>query len=46
MINNFKDLKIWQKGMDLTKNVYITTSKFPINFISDKGFKMIYENIK
>ena len=30
MINNFKDLKIWQKGMDLTKNVYVATSRFPI----------------
>lgn len=28
-IKNFKDLKIWQKGMDLAKVVYQITESFP-----------------
>jgi four helix bundle protein len=28
-IENFKDLNIWQKGMDLVELVYTLTSKFP-----------------
>src|SRR4051812_11009457 len=28
-IQSFKQLKIWQKGIDLTLNVYSVTNKFP-----------------
>ena len=28
-IKNFKDLKIWQKGMELAKEVYLITDVFP-----------------
>jgi four helix bundle protein len=28
-IKSFKDLKIWQQGIDLTRKVYLVTSKFP-----------------
>jgi len=28
-IKNFKDLKIWQRGMELTKAVYEITDSFP-----------------
>jgi len=28
-IRNFKDLKIWQKGIELAKEVYHITSSFP-----------------
>lgn len=28
-IRNFKQLKIWQKGIDIVKDIYILTMKFP-----------------
>ncbi len=28
-VHNFKELKIWQKSMDLTEHIYKLTSKFP-----------------
>ena len=28
-INNFQDLRIWQKGIEVVKNIYILTKKFP-----------------
>ncbi len=28
-INDFKDLKIWQKGMDIAENCYYLTQSFP-----------------
>ena len=28
-INDFKDLRIWQKGMDIAKECYFLTKKFP-----------------
>lgn len=28
-MNNYKDLKIWQKSIDLAEKVYILTSTFP-----------------
>ena len=37
MINNFKDLKIWHKGIDLVINIYKLTSKFP----SEEKFGLI-----
>ncbi|MEK7062188.1 MAG: four helix bundle protein [Patescibacteria group bacterium] len=30
MFNNFKDLKIWNKGINLVVDIYKLTSKFPI----------------
>ena len=30
MFNNFKDLKIWSKGIDLVIDIYKLTSKFPL----------------
>ena len=29
MIQSFRDLNVWRKGMDLTVRVYETTEKFP-----------------
>jgi four helix bundle protein len=28
-VQNFKDLRIWQLGMDIAKNVYLLTKDFP-----------------
>ena len=28
-INNFRDLRVWQAGMDLVENVYLLTRSFP-----------------
>jgi len=28
-IKNFEDLRIWQKGIEVVKDVYILTKKFP-----------------
>lgn len=28
-MHQFKELKVWQKGRELVKNVYLTTHKFP-----------------
>lgn len=28
-MNNYKELKVWQKSMDLVEKVYILTSSFP-----------------
>lgn len=28
-INSFKDLKIWQKGMEIVSDIYILSKKFP-----------------
>ena len=28
-IKNFQDLRIWQKGMEVVKDIYIVTKKFP-----------------
>lgn len=28
-MNNFRELKVWQKGIELVKEVYSVTSKFP-----------------
>jgi len=28
-IYSFRDLKIWQKGLDITKEIYALTNKFP-----------------
>lgn len=28
-IRNFKQLKIWQKGIEIVKNIYLLTMKFP-----------------
>jgi four helix bundle protein len=28
-INNFQDLRIWQKGIEVVKDIYIVTKKFP-----------------
>jgi four helix bundle protein len=28
-INNFKQLKIWQKGIEIVKDIYSITEKFP-----------------
>ncbi|MGB3692219.1 MAG: four helix bundle protein [Spirulinaceae cyanobacterium] len=28
-INNFKDLRIWQKGMDIAEKCYFLTKLFP-----------------
>ena len=28
-IKNFQDLRIWQKGIEVVKNIYIMTKKFP-----------------
>ena len=28
-INDFKDLRIWQKGMDIAEKCYFLTKKFP-----------------
>src|SRR5689334_1865607 len=28
-INNFKELKVWQKGMDLAQKIYCHTKTFP-----------------
>ncbi|MEW6074705.1 MAG: four helix bundle protein [Candidatus Omnitrophota bacterium] len=30
-IRTFKDLKVWQKGMALTKEIYKTTKLFPLD---------------
>lgn len=30
MFNNFKDLKIWHKGINLVIDIYELTSKFPL----------------
>ena len=29
MIQSFRDLTVWRKGMDLTERVYAATEKFP-----------------
>ncbi len=29
-IKTFRDLRVWQKGIDLVKEVYKTTKKFPV----------------
>lgn len=29
VIKEFKDLKIWQKGIEIVSDIYITTKKFP-----------------
>ncbi len=31
MINNYKDLLVWQKGMDLVETVYRITAKLPVS---------------
>jgi len=28
-IKNFQDLRIWQKGIEVVKDIYILTKKFP-----------------
>ncbi len=28
-MNNYKELKVWQKAIDLTVNIYSVTNKFP-----------------
>jgi hypothetical protein len=28
-IRNFKDLEVWKKGMEIVKDVYVTSSTFP-----------------
>jgi four helix bundle protein len=28
-IKNFKDLKVWQKGIEIVKDIYTVTEKFP-----------------
>jgi four helix bundle protein len=28
-VRNYRDLKVWQKGIDLAKTVYALTGKFP-----------------
>ena len=28
-IENFKQLRVWQKGMEIVENVYISTKPFP-----------------
>ena len=30
MINSYKDLIVWQKGVGLTKEIYTLTRKFPV----------------
>ena len=30
-MNNFRELKVWQKAMNLITSIYTTTSKFPQN---------------
>ena len=30
-MNNFRELKVWQKAMNLVTNIYSITSKFPQN---------------
>ncbi len=30
-MHQFKELKVWQKGRELVKDVYLTTHKFPKN---------------
>ena len=30
-MNNFRELKVWQKAMNLVTSIYINTSKFPQN---------------
>lgn len=30
-MNNFRELKVWQKAMNLVTNIYTNTSKFPQN---------------
>lgn len=29
MINDFKDLQVWRKGIELVKEIYVVTKKFP-----------------
>jgi four helix bundle protein len=29
MINNYKELRVWQKSMELVKKIYLITSSFP-----------------
>lgn len=29
MIQSFRDLTVWQKGMDLAERIYLSTEKFP-----------------
>jgi len=29
VIKEFKDLKIWQKGIEIVSDIYILTKKFP-----------------
>ena len=29
MVNSYKDLLVWQKGMQLVKELYLLTDKFP-----------------
>lgn len=28
-VHNFRELKVWQKGMELSKSIYLVTSTFP-----------------
>ena len=36
-IENFEDLRVWQKGIELTKKIYVVTSKGEIS--RDFGLK-------
>ena len=36
-IREYKDLHVWQKGMELAKQVYLLTSRFP----SEEKFGLI-----
>ncbi len=29
MIQSFRDLTVWQKGMDLAERIYLSTEQFP-----------------
>jgi four helix bundle protein len=32
-MNNYKELKVWQKAVDLTVEIYVITDKFPVKEI-------------
>ena len=52
-INDFKDLKIWQKGMDIAEKCYFLTRLFPkdelwerVGLCSEKEVEMIIALLK
>jgi 23S rRNA-intervening sequence protein len=38
-IYSFKDLKVWQKGIDIVKEVYKLCARFPKDEVYGKGVK-------